>query len=342
MAILTWKGKHNIDLQQLLEHPPSLHTIETVARQGHDTTGLESASQWHNRLIHGDKNTVLPALLAKFTNSINLIYIDPPFMTGRDFTKGNQVAYSDKWNNDLDTYLQWLYETFCFLHLLLAHNGSLYIHLDWRVIHYAKVILDEVFGFSANAEGPGFKSEIIWHYQSGGRSHKCYARKHDTILLYTKSAQYCFHGERIGEKRGTQKRNHMRKQVNTDGHVTWSIRSGGRLYTYDEDTIITPSDVWNDISHLHQRDPERNGYATQKPIALLERIILASSEENDLVLDCFCGSGVTPVVAERLARRWITCDQSALAIQLTRERLLAREQSQPFLVQQAGINIGMV
>lgn len=342
MAILTWKDKHSIDQQQLLERSPSLHTIDTVARQGYDTTSLQSNSQWHNRLIHGDKNAVLPLLLAKFTNSINLIYIDPPFMTGRDFSNGNQVAYSDKWNNDLDVYLQWLYETLFFLHLLLAHNGSLYIHLDWRVIHYAKAILDEVFGFSANAEGPGFKSEIIWHYQSGGRSHKCYARKHDTILLYTKSAQYCFHGERIGEKRGTQKRNHMRKQVDTDGRITWSIRSGGRLYTYDEDTIMTPSDVWNDISHLHQRDPERNGYATQKPTALLERIMLASSEENDLVLDCFCGSGVTPVVAEQLGRRWIACDQSSLAIQLTRERLLARERSHPFVVQQAGSNIGMV
>jgi site-specific DNA-methyltransferase (adenine-specific)/adenine-specific DNA-methyltransferase len=134
----------------------------------------------------------------------------------------------------------------------------------------------------------------------------------------------------------------MRKQVAVDGRVTWSIRSGGRLYTYDEDTIMTPSDVWNDISHLHQRDPERNGYATQKPAALLERIILASSDENDLVLDCFCGSGVTPTVAEQLGRRWLACDRSALAIQLTRERLLTHKQRRPFLVQQPEINTGMV
>ena len=97
---------------------------------------------------------------------------------------------------------------------------------------------------------------------------------------------------------------------------------------------MTPTDVWSDISHLHQKDPERNGYATQKPAALLERIILASTEENDLVLDCFCGSGVTPAVAEQLGRRWIACDQSELAIQVTRERLLAREQVRPFLLQQ--------
>jgi site-specific DNA-methyltransferase (adenine-specific)/adenine-specific DNA-methyltransferase len=338
MAILTWEGKKSIDEQQLLARPPCLRTLETVTVQGN----AQANNQWYNRLVCGDKDMVLPALLGEFAHSIDLIYIDPPFMTGRDFTSGNQVAYSDKWNNDLNTYLQWLYETLAFLHLLLAFDGSLYIHLDWRATHYAKIILDEIFGFSANAEGPGFKSEIIWHYQSGGRSQKCYARKHDTLLLYTKSAQYCFHGERIGERRGQQKRNHMRKQVAVDGRVTWSIRSGGRLYTYDEDTIMTPSDVWNDISHLHQRDPERNGYATQKPAALLERIILASSDENDLVLDCFCGSGVTPTVAEQLGRRWLACDRSILAIQLTRERLLTHKQRCPFLVQQPEINTGMV
>src|SRR5205807_8097803 len=123
------------------------------------------------------------------------------------------------------------------------------------------------------------------------------------------------------------------KQVESDGRVTWTIRSAGRIYSYDEDAIMTPSDVWNDISHLHQKDPERNGYATQKPAALLERIIMASSEENDLVLDCFCGSGVTPVVAEQLGRRWIACDQNPEAIQLTHERLLAMEEQRPFVVQ---------
>lgn len=342
MAILTWEGKKSIGEQQLLARPPCLRTLETVPAQGDEVTNAQANNQWYNRLVCGDKDMVLPALLGEFAHSIDLIYIDPPFMTGRDFTSGNQVAYSDKWNNDLNTYLQWLYETLAFLHLLLAFDGSLYIHLDWRATHYAKIILDEIFGFSANAEGPGFKSEIIWHYQSGGRSQKCYARKHDTLLLYTKSAQFCFHGERIGERRGQHKRNHMRKQVAVDGRVTWSIRSGDRLYTYDEDTIMTPSDVWNDISHLHQRDPERNGYATQKPAALLERIILASSDENDLVLDCFCGSGVTPTVAEQLGRRWLACDRSALAIQLTRERLLTHKQRRPFLVQQPEIKTGMV
>lgn len=336
MADLTWQNKQRITVPQNILPHAQLQTQEVISNQLH-----ENASSlhivWHNRLIHGDKAVILPALLDEFSSMINLIYIDPPFMTGRDFVSGTQLAYSDKWNNDLDLYLQWLYETFILLHRLLAQSGSLYVHLDWRVTHYAKVLLDEIFGFSPNAEGPGFKSEIIWHYQSGGRPQKWFARKHDTILLYTKSGQYCFHGERIGERRGTQVRNHMRKQVAPDGHIAWTIRSAGRLYTYDEDAIMTPTDVWSDISHLQQKDPERNGYATQKPAALLERILLASSEEHDLVLDCFCGSGVTPAVADQLGRRWIACDQSTLAIQLTQKRLTAWGQCRPFIVQQAAL-----
>src|SRR5437764_6432205 len=140
---------------------------------------------------------------------------------------------------------------------------------------------------------------------------------------------------RIGERRGAQKRNHMRKEVGDDGRISWTIRSAGRTYTYDEDTPMTPTDVWSDISHLHQKDPERNGYATQKPAALLERIILASTEESDLILDCFCGSGATPAVAEQLGRRWIACDQSTLAIQMTEKRLLAQKQFRPFVLQRA-------
>jgi site-specific DNA-methyltransferase (adenine-specific) len=254
-------------------------------------------------------------------------------MTGRTFTSGTQVAYRDRWNNDLDAYLQWLYETLLLLYQLLSSDGSLYVHLDWRAAHYARLMLDEIFGSSLSADGPGFKNEIIWHYQSGGRSQRYYARKHDTLLLYTKSAHYCFHAERIGERRGAHKRNHMRKEMGDDGRISWTIRSAGRIYTYSEDTLMTPSDVWTDIHHLHQKDPERTGYATQKPEALLERIILASSEEQHLVLDCFCGSGVTPTVAERLGRRWIACDQSNLAITITRERLLTKERTYPFAVQ---------
>lgn len=337
MAELIWKGKSS-KTQSSTSFTTDKH-LQTLKHfhgtpENNESRTEQSSPDWDNRLICGERIEVLAALLDEFAGKVNLIYIDPPFMTGRDFTSGAQLAYSDKWNGDLDAYLLWLYETFVLLHRLLAETGSLYVHLDWRAVHYAKVMLDEVFGSSLDAGGPGFKSEIIWHYQSGGRAQRWYARKHDTLLFYTKSAHYCFHPERIGERRGTQKRNHMRKMQAADGRITWTIRSAGRLYTYDEDSLITPADVWHDISHLHQKDPERNGYATQKPEALLQRILLASSEADDLVLDCFCGSGVTPIVAEQLGRRWIAADRSPLAIQLTRERLLAGEQVRPFVMQQ--------
>src|SRR5438132_7076669 len=133
MAELIWKSKPSTPLVLASAH---LHISETFLSQAHD---------WHNRLIYGDKSDVLPALLPEFANAVDLIYIDPPFMTGRDFISGTQFAYSDKWQNDIDVYLQWLYETFLLLHLILSEHGSLYVHLDWRATHYAKLILDEVF-----------------------------------------------------------------------------------------------------------------------------------------------------------------------------------------------------
>ncbi len=344
MAELVWRGKYHTERhypnngQEAGENSTHRQLVTqdwhlAAPSENYAGAAFSSREEWYNRLIWGDKNAVLPALLRDFASTVDLIYIDPPFMTGRTFTSGTQIAYRDRWNNDLDTYLQWLYETLLLLYQLLASDGSLYVHLDWRTAHYARCMLDEIFGSALQAEGRGFKNEIIWHYQSGGRSQRGYARKHDSLLLYTKSADYCFHAERISERRGAHKRNHMRKEIDGDGRISWTIRSAGRVYTYSEDALMTPSDVWTDIHHLHQKDPERTGYATQKPEALLERILLASSEEHDLVLDCFCGSGVTPVVAERLGRRWIACDQSELAITITRERLLAKERVYPFTVQ---------
>lgn len=345
MAELIWKGKpgssrtgHEDDCSDAATSPIpyQLLTNERYLPSSADdiTSPLPGPETQDNLLIYGDKSIVLPALLPEFAASVPMIYIDPPFMTGRTFTSGTQLgtqmAYQDIWGNDLDSYLQWLHETFTLLYRLLSPTGSLYVHLDWRASHYARVLLDEIFGSSLQGNGAGFKNEIIWHYQSGGRAQHHFARKHDTILLYTKSSQYCFHTERVGERRGTQKRNHMRKTMESDGRVTWTIRSNGRVYSYNEDSLLSPSDVWSDINHLHQRDPERTGYATQKPEALLKRIILASSEENDLILDCCCGSGVTAVVAEQLGRRWIACDQSKLAISTTCTRLLAMPRQRPF------------
>lgn len=314
MVELHWRGKE-------LEPRPSEPEASLSTRATY--LGAEHAAHWYNRLIQGERVEVLTTLATEFAGCIDLAYIDPPFMTGRDFMSGSTLAYSDKWRGELDAYVPWLAQTLRLLHHLLAEDGSLYVHLDWRVAHYARILLDEIFGPNLDGQSAGFQNEIIWHYQSGGRATRRYARKHDSILFYSKSAEYCFHGERIGEKRGTGKRNHMRKYLDEHGQVNWSIKAHGRVYTYSEESRMTPADVWSDISHLHQRDPERNGYATQKPAALLERILLASSEPGDLVLDCFCGSGVTPVVAEQLGRRWLASDQGDLAIAATRARLLA-------------------
>jgi site-specific DNA-methyltransferase (adenine-specific) len=345
MAELVWRGKYPTNQQQsssISANPsPQKHCqcITEYCYMPTDTSASSPSSlippniSWYNRLIYGDKNLVLPALTHEFSGKVDLIYIDPPFMTGRTFNKGPQIAYHDIWHNDLDTYLSWLYETLQLLYTLLASDGSLYIHLDWRVAHYVKVILDEIFSSPTMKRSAGFKNEIIWHYQSGGRAVRSYARKHDTLFLYTKSEQYCFHPERVGQRRGSQKRNHMRKEITPEGQIRWTIRTAGRVYSYDENSVMSLADVWTDISHLHQKDPERWGYATQKPAALLERILLASSERDDLVLDCFCGSGVTPTVAEKLGRRWIACDKSELAISITCNRLLSQQRNSPFTLQ---------
>jgi site-specific DNA-methyltransferase (adenine-specific) len=334
VAELIWQNKHNPYLTASWGRPAPLETCARFPGDSQPSPAGDEQEAWQNRLIEGDRRLVLAALLEEFTGRVDLIYIDPPFMSERVYSSGARRAYSDRWHGDLDAYLQWLYETLLLLYRLLAEDGSLYLHLDWRASHHARLLLDEVFQEAARVGG-GFRSEVIWHYRSGGRPRqgRGFAHKHDTLLLYTRSKSYCFHGERIAERRGSTRRNHMRRLIGDDGRVCWTIRSGGRLYHYYEDDVMTPSDVWCDISHLHQRDPERNGYATQKPAALLERILLASSEENDLVLDCFCGSGVTPAVAERLGRRWIACDQSPLAIELTCERLRQIAGRRAFLLQ---------
>jgi len=151
MVELVWKGKQTLDSATFMNSKiPTQHlcTYESFAGQSTEiltNSPLNSTPGWHSRLILGDKCAILPALLFEFTGQINLIYIDPPFMTGRDFKNGEQLAYSDKWDNNLDTYLQWLYETFIMLKLLLSSNGSLYVHLDWRFTLYSRVLLDELF-----------------------------------------------------------------------------------------------------------------------------------------------------------------------------------------------------
>ena len=205
---------------------------------------------------------------------------------------------------------------------LLARDGSLYLHIDYRMSHQLRFLLDEIFG------AQNFMNEIVWAYKSGGRSTRHYSRKHDTILFYRKSKSVYFNIAAVGIPRGPEKRNNMKRSVDAHGRVCFSIRSGGKTYTYTEDTPVFPSDVWDDVEHLHQRDPERTGFSTQKPEALLRRIILASSRPGDLVCDLFSGSGTTAAVAAKLGRRFLVCDTSPVAMQLLRARQLV-SQSEP-------------
>lgn len=274
----------------------------------------------------------LPLLLEQYEGKIQLIYMDPPFVTGQLFRfqqpvgvegwRGNRkyiithTAYDDLWKSGRDAFLSMMREVLSCVYRLLSPEGSLYLHIDYRTSAYMRIMLDEIFGEE------NFLNEIIWHYRSGGRAKNHFSRKHDTILFYRKSPQYYFDIEAVGAPRGKDKRNHMKQQVDEDGRIFWSIRSGGKEYRYYEDSKIYPSDVWDDISHLHQKDPERTGYDTQKPEALLERIIKASSRPGDLVADLFAGSGTTLAVAQRLGRRWIGVDNSIFSLHTCRKRLV--------------------
>ena len=264
----------------------------------------------------------LTRLLERYENGVRLIYLDPPFRTGESFKmrigKGKQaqtvVLYEDKL--DEESYLKWLGRILRGCHRLLDPQGSIYLHLDYRMSHKARVLLDEIFGES------NFMNEIIWAYRSGGRATRCYPRKHDTILFYRKSKKVLFNIKAVGTPRGPERRNHMKRFIDEDGRIAFSIRSNGKTYTYYEDSLIYPSDVWSDIEHLQQKDRERTGFLTQKPESLLKRIIAASSEPGDLVVDLFSGSGTSASVATKLGRRFIAVDQSSVACALLRRRQL--------------------
>ncbi|MGH9595180.1 MAG: DNA methyltransferase [Edaphobacter sp.] len=249
-----------------------------------------------------------------------------------------QKAYRDTWGKGIDSYLQWFYETVILLRDLLTDDGSILVHLDWHVGPYAKVILDEVFGSDK------FLNEIIWHYHSGGIPQNFYPRKHDTVYWYSKSGRQYFDKAAASFPRSTcaecgqtvTKWNNLKKEIDPDGRVFRTIKSAGKIYKYYDDEPALLPDVLLGINHLQQKDPERTGFPTQKPEALLERIIAAHCPADGLVFDAFAGSGTTAVVAEKLGRRWMTADVSRFSIHTTRKRLLSIGEISPFLVQNLG------
>ena len=347
-AELVWNGKTNEVCNvvlpfQTIEHVdeprverlddlPLIDDLFAVDARGRQDKG------WQNKLIWGDNKLVLSSLKGgalreeiEKAGGIKLIYIDPPFDVGADFsmdieiggeafTKApsvlEEIAYRDTWGKGADSFIAMLYERLILMRDLLAEDGSIYVHCDWRMNSYIRLVLDEVFG-KGNC-----RNVVIWHYQSGGRQEKLFSRKHDDIYLYTKSRNWVFNAEAVGIPRGEKKRNNMKRGKDPDGRKFWSIKSSGKIYKYYDDEKLTPADVWADISHIHQKDPQRIKYPTQKPEALLERILKASSNEGDVVADFFCGSGTTAAMAEKLGRKWICSDLGKFAVHTTRKRMI--------------------
>ncbi len=270
-----------------------------------------------NQLILGDCLEVMKELPDE---CVDLIYLDPPFFSNRNYEviwgdAGEVRSFKDRWSGGIDHYIGWLKERVEGMYRLLKPTGSIYLHCDWHANAHIKVdILEKIFGRN------NFKNEIIWRYSSGGASKKFYSRNHDTIYFYTKSKKYTFNPNYI--------------RVPRTEEVIRRINTGSKNATRAENLDKLPEDIF-EIQYLNAMAKERIGYPTQKPEALLERIILASSNEGDVVLDPFVGGGTTVAVADRLKRKWIGIDQSVQAVKVSEIRLDKQQDlyCPPFTVQ---------
>lgn len=273
---------------------------------------------WINKIFWGDNLQVMSHLLKEFRGKVDLIYIDPPFASGADYKRKIEIKhlgkaesdsssfeekqYGDIWNND--EYLQFMYERIVLMRELLSDTGCFFIHCDYRMSAYFKLMLDEVFGINE------FKNEIIWSYKTGGTTTKYYNRKHDTIYFYSKTNSYFY--SNIKEKAIVD------KSKGYNPNTEQFIDENGNTCVW-----VNPRDVW-DLQHINMHDQtERVGYPTQKPERLLEKIINACSPQGGLVFDCFMGSGTTQAVAMKLGRRFIGADINLGAIQTTTKRLIS-------------------
>jgi len=387
---LVWPGKQK-EVERIELPFQIIETINLPRGYYHGTAqeGLfktDSDKNWKNRLIWGDNLLIMGSLLKEFAGKINLIYIDPPFATGDDFSFtvniGDQAeitkepsalevkAYRDTWGKGMQSYLQMMYDRFVLMKELLTDDGSIYVHLDWHVGHYVKMIMDEIFGKNS------FRSEIVWKKTNSPKGQSVgFGNQYDSIFFYSKGNKYIFNRvlksytkeqlagyskddndgrgpyQTVALIAGGSQRSPNRKTFDFRGikeQWLYSIDnlekfwSEGRIYktpsgyrlklflSESEGSLV--SDMWFDseVSPI-----QRSEYPTQKPEALLERIIKASSNKNDFVADFFCGSGTTGIVAEKLERRWIMSDLSRFAIHTARKRLLDMS-AKPFVVQNLG------
>ncbi len=314
MPLLTWDTKK----QPALIHG-SLKTDSLVFPQGAGFPFQPSTDYEQNRLILGDNLAVMSALLPQYEGGIQLIYVDPPFFSNRHYParigRGEDSrrpkewrlakGYADHWV-DIDAYLDMLYPRLALMHRLLSPEGTLYLHLDWHANAYARLLLDEIFGAEQ------FLNEIIWVYHGPSPIRSAFNRKHDTLLVYTKSPKYTFNVDAVRQP----------YDPTTIKTFASSLKAGfGKIPNLERGKV--PEDWWYFpvVARLHN---ERTGYPTQKPAALMERIILASSNPGDIVADFFCGSGTTPSVAAQLGRNFIANDVTWRAMHTTKGRLLSR------------------
>ncbi len=311
---LRWTGKRHYRYTQY--YPAQLRETYGTERNG-----------WINKIFWGDNLQVMSHLLREYRGKVDLIYIDPPFDSKADYKKKIEVKgvgttvtdsttfeekqYGDIWTND--EYIQFMYERLTIMRELLSDSGSIYLHCDWHKSHYLRAVMDEVFGSN------NFKNEIVWYYRRWNIASTSFATNHDTLLFYTKGvAKHTYNQLYISKSEKSSAQGKSWKSVIGEDGVRRSIQT-------DEPTKGVPMpDVW-EISMINPVAKERTeiGYPTQKPEALIERVITASSNPGDLVFDCFMGSGTTQAVAMKLGRRFIGADINLGAIQTTTKRLLA-------------------
>lgn len=278
---------------------------------GKDSTSLK------NRLYWGDNLHVMRMLPSE---SIDLIYMDPPFFSGKyyngSFGEEETVrSFSDIWGGGISAYIGWLSARLLEMKRLLKSTGTIFVHLDWHASHYVKTEMDRIFGYS------NFINEIVWCYSTSGRSRKGFSRKHDNILFYSRSPDYQWNeeGSRIPYSESYIE-SHFR-DLDDGGKRCRKRYDAGKWRTYYPDEGMIPNDWW-EIPYENSMSKGRNGYPTQKPEALLERIIKSTTREGDIVADFFAGSGTTVSVAQRLGRSWIGSDISRKAIEITRDRVM--------------------
>ncbi len=298
--------------------------------------GETKSDEWRNLLVQGDNLQFLktcyqntdPMIKDKVKGKIKLIYIDPPFATKSEFSgKDGEKSYGDKIATS--EFIEGLRERLLYLREILSSDGSIYLHLDQKMSHYVKIIMDEVFGKNS------FKNEIIWKYSGGASSKRFFARKHDTIFFYTKSENYTFNQQ--FEKFSEATINRFNK-IDSSGHrYKENKMADGRVYNTFMNENGKPSTDIFEINIIVSSHDESVYYPTQKPEKLLERIILASTNPGDIILDCFAGSGTTPATAEKLRRHWIACDFGKHAIYTMQKRLL-RIGGSKSLVEEKDIN----